>query len=52
MIAENLEGRECKDCSNLCEVIEILQDNIMMARWGDKCGKWSNSIKENHQQLA
>ena len=47
-----VRGRECKDCSNLCEVIEILQDNIMMARWGDKCGKWSNSIKENHQQLA
>lgn len=33
---------ECKDCSNLCEVIEIFQDQQVIARWGDRCGKWSN----------
>ena len=32
---------ECQDCSNACEVIEILSGNIAIARWGDRCGKWS-----------
>lgn len=33
---------ECKGCSNLCEVIEIFQDKQVIARWGDRCGKWEN----------
>ncbi|MDA8236224.1 MAG: acyl-CoA dehydratase activase [Clostridia bacterium] len=33
---------ECKGCPNLCEVIEIYQDNQVIARWGDRCGKWEN----------
>ncbi|MCX7922588.1 MAG: acyl-CoA dehydratase activase [Clostridia bacterium] len=32
---------ECQDCSNACEVIKILSDNTAIARWGDRCGKWS-----------
>jgi predicted CoA-substrate-specific enzyme activase len=32
---------ECHDCSNMCEVIEILSNGEMVARWGDRCGKWS-----------
>jgi len=36
---------ECSDCSNLCEVIEILSDEQLVARWGDRCGKWSNINK-------
>ncbi len=35
-------SRECGGCSNNCEVIEISTDDIVVARWGDKCGKWSN----------
>lgn len=35
---------ECKDCPNLCEVIEIGTNEMLLARWGDKCGKWSNSV--------
>ncbi|KNZ70792.1 CoA-substrate-specific enzyme activase [Thermincola ferriacetica] len=35
---------ECKDCPNLCEVIEIGARSNLLARWGDKCGKWSNSV--------
>lgn len=40
---------ECGDCPNLCEVIEILNNDDVLARWSDKCGKWSNAItaKEN-----
>ncbi len=36
---------ECSGCSNLCEVIKVEIDGEIVAMWGDKCGKWSNSIK-------
>ncbi|MFZ5641797.1 MAG: acyl-CoA dehydratase activase [Bacillota bacterium] len=35
---------ECGDCPNLCEVIEIAAKDRIIARWSDKCGKWSNSV--------
>lgn len=31
---------ECKGCSNLCEVVQFYQDGELLARWGDRCGKW------------
>lgn len=37
---------ECNDCPNLCEVIEITANDAILARWGDRCGKWSAAIKE------
>ncbi|WP_010248579.1 acyl-CoA dehydratase activase [Acetivibrio cellulolyticus] len=37
---------ECNDCSNLCEVIEITSNNEILARWGDRCGKWTAAKKE------
>lgn len=33
---------ECSGCPNLCEVIEVAVNNKTAARWGDRCGKWSN----------
>jgi predicted CoA-substrate-specific enzyme activase len=33
---------ECEGCSNLCEIIEVRVNGKVRARWGDKCGKWSN----------
>jgi predicted CoA-substrate-specific enzyme activase len=36
---------ECNDCTNACEVIEILSDGKIIARWGDRCGKWSTVVK-------
>ncbi|MDR5658677.1 acyl-CoA dehydratase activase [Serpentinicella sp. ANB-PHB4] len=48
----NVKGRECHDCANLCEVIEIVQDGQVMAQWGDKCGKWSSLTKERKEKLA
>lgn len=38
---------ECGDCPNLCEVIEIAARERVIARWSDKCGKWSNSVMAN-----
>lgn len=35
-------SRECSGCANNCEVIEIRSGGSVVARWGDKCGKWSN----------
>lgn len=31
---------ECKGCSNSCEVVQFYQDEELLARWGDRCGKW------------
>lgn len=36
-----VHGFECSGCSNLCEVLEIKEDDKTLARYGDKCGKWS-----------
>lgn len=31
---------ECKGCSNLCEIIQILMNKEVVARWGGRCDKW------------
>ncbi len=36
------KGFECKDCPNQCEVVEISQNNKLIARWGSRCGKWDD----------
>jgi len=35
---------ECEGCPNRCEVIETLKDNKIIDRYGDRCGKWSESV--------
>lgn len=42
---------ECNDCSNLCEIIEITSNGEILARWGDRCGKWSN-IKKHSKEVG
>jgi len=38
---------ECSGCANLCEVVEITENDAILARWGDRCGKWSGlAVKE------
>ncbi|KJS18322.1 MAG: 2-hydroxyglutaryl-CoA dehydratase [Peptococcaceae bacterium BRH_c4b] len=37
-------GFECDGCSNLCEVVEIYEESDVIARWGDRCGRWSGSL--------
>ncbi len=48
----DVKGIECSDCANMCEVVEIFRDGQVMARWGDKCGKWSNLIKNDIGNLV
>ena len=33
---------QCRGCPNQCEVIEARIDGKVIARWGDRCGKYSN----------
>lgn len=33
---------QCQGCPNRCEVIEARIDGKVVARWGDRCSKWSN----------
>jgi len=33
---------QCKGCPNQCEIIEARIEGKVIARWGDRCGKWSN----------
>ncbi|KJS02998.1 MAG: 2-hydroxyglutaryl-CoA dehydratase [Peptococcaceae bacterium BRH_c4a] len=35
---------ECDGCPNMCEVVEIRKDGSVIARWGDRCGKWSTRM--------
>ena len=35
---------ECDSCPNMCEVVEIKVGPKVVARWGDRCGRWG-SIK-------
>lgn len=35
---------ECNGCPNLCEVIEMAEAGHVIARWGDRCGKWANAL--------
>jgi predicted CoA-substrate-specific enzyme activase len=35
---------ECSGCENSCEVIKVEMNRKIVAMWGDRCGKWTNSI--------
>jgi predicted CoA-substrate-specific enzyme activase len=35
---------ECDGCPNTCEVVEIKLEEAIIARWGDRCGKWTNNV--------
>lgn len=31
---------ECNGCSNLCEIVEVLENESAIGRWGSRCGRW------------
>jgi predicted CoA-substrate-specific enzyme activase len=33
-------GFECRDCPNQCEIVEMIRNNEIVARYGSRCGKW------------
>ena len=34
---------ECNGCSNVCEVVEIYEEERVIGRWGSRCNKWDNA---------
>jgi hypothetical protein len=44
---------ECNGCANCCEVVTILQNkSLIVGRFGDKCGKWSEAgLKEKQDSI-
>jgi predicted CoA-substrate-specific enzyme activase len=38
---------DCQGCPNLCEVVEVRLEGEVLARWGDRCGKWSQGELAN-----
>jgi len=42
---------DCADCSNRCEVVEIIQEDEILARWGDRCGKWAGALGHKLEKL-
>jgi len=42
---------ECKECPNLCEVLEVLMNNAKIAGWGDRCGRYQAEPKELPSEL-
>lgn len=45
---ENINFRttsfECQGCSNACEVVQFYENKELIARWGDRCGKWELQV--------
>lgn len=41
---------ECNDCTNMCEVIEIISNGEVFARWGDRCGKWTAELSVDRKK--
>ena len=48
----NTSSFDCDGCSNQCEVVELKQDEILIACLGDKCGKWSGRIPDSVYEPA
>ncbi|SKC81679.1 acyl-CoA dehydratase activase [Maledivibacter halophilus] len=49
----NVKSFECDNCPNMCEVVEFYRDEKLVARWGDKCGRWSNAqLSRGDEKLA
>jgi len=40
----NVRSIECNGCAHLCEVLEISNDDSVLARYGDRCGKWTSKL--------
>ncbi|MDD4169539.1 MAG: acyl-CoA dehydratase activase [Desulfotomaculaceae bacterium] len=40
---------ECSGCPNMCEVVEVAEDDMVLARWGDRCGKWCNQVNKEEK---
>ncbi|SHH18250.1 CoA-substrate-specific enzyme activase, putative [Thermosyntropha lipolytica DSM 11003] len=44
-ISFKTDSFECNGCSNACEVVQFYENDELIARWGDRCGKWEMSTR-------
>lgn len=44
-ISFKTDSFECNGCSNACEVVQFYENDELVARWGDRCGKWEMSTR-------
>lgn len=42
----------CNDCPNICEIVEISVNKDVLGRWGDRCGKWTQTVIKRFDKLA
>jgi len=42
-------GFACDGCPNICEIVEITESQRVLARWGDRCGRWSNVLAQGEK---
>ncbi len=42
------KNMECSGCANYCEVVQLFSDGTVVARWGDRCGKWLSLSKNGN----
>lgn len=40
---------ECTGCPNACEIIQFKAGDTILARWGDRCGKWAVKSKDEER---
>jgi predicted CoA-substrate-specific enzyme activase len=43
---------ECEGCSNRCEVVRIKDEDTIIGCFGDRCGKWTNTMNDNMDRGA
>lgn len=43
---------ECNGCPNCCEIVEFKAGRTILARWGDRCGKWTLKADEKNKILS
>ncbi len=41
---------QCMDCANKCEVVEFRENGQVIARWGDRCNKWSEDLDKDPEE--
>jgi predicted CoA-substrate-specific enzyme activase len=46
----NTQAFCCSDCANQCEVLEILDNELLLGRSGDRCRKWERLMRERSFQ--
>lgn len=42
-------GFECDGCPNVCEIVEIYECGRVVARWGDRCGRWTATLGQQEK---